>query len=167
MGRSGSTEEMRVSDSSDDVLYRERLTPSLFAYLFALFMIASLGIAYAHVYGNTIGWLIFGIAGPLGLLAMVYMSPLVEVSTRGIRLGNATLPLEFIGSSHVLNDGQTKDARGHSAHRDAYIVLRSWMPSSVIIEVTDLTDPHPYWHFSTRQPERVRASLLALLDTKN
>ena len=138
-----------------EVLYKERLTPSVFAFLFAIFMIASLGIAYAHVYGNPTGWLIFAIGSPLSVLAMVFMSPVIELTTTELRLGNALLPREFVGEIHTLNDGETKDASGQAAHRDAYIVLRSWMPYSVIVAVTDLDDPHPYWHFSTRQPEQV------------
>lgn len=164
MGRTSNTFgkgiDVDASTSSLGVLYRERLTPSIFAFLFALFMIASLGIAYAHVYGNPTGWLIFGIGSPLGVIAMVMMSPVIEITETDIRLGNAMLPREFVGEIHTLNDGETKDASGHAAHRDAYIVLRSWMPYSVIVSVTDLEDPHPYWHFSTRRPERV-AELLA------
>ena len=140
-------------------LYRERLTPSIFAFLFALFMIASLGIAYAHVYGNTVGWTITGLLSPACVWAMYALSPVIEINDKYLCLARASLPREFIGSVHELNDGETKDASGQAAHRDAYMVLRSWMPGSVIVEVTDQEDPHPYWHFSTRHPEFIRELL--------
>lgn len=145
--------------TSAHVIYRERLIPSLFAFLFAQFMIGSLGIAYAHVYGNTVGWLTVIALGPAAWIGMYYFSPVLEISEKEFRLGRALIPRQFIGTIHTLNDGQTKDASGHAAHRDAYIVLRSWMPYSVIFEITDVTDPHPYWHFSTREPEKVRELL--------
>lgn len=141
--------------------YRERLTPSIFAYLFALFMIASLGIAYAHAYGNTIGWLVFLVLSPIAVFAMTNLSPVIELDQTQLTVGKAHITYAYIGTVHALNDGQTKDASGHAAHRDAYIVLRSWMPASVIVEITDLEDPHPYWHFSTRAPEKIIAIISA------
>ncbi len=150
---------MDLAVENTSTLYRERLTPSIFAFLFALFMIASLGIAYAHVYGNSVGWIITGILSPACVWAMYALSPVIEIDDDSLHLARAILPREFIGSVHELNDGETKDASGQAAHRDAYMVLRSWMPGSVIVEVVDQEDPHPYWHFSTRNPELVRELL--------
>lgn len=149
-----------ISRSAATVIYRERLIPSIFAFLFAQFMIGSLGIAYAHVYGNATGWMVVLVLGPVSVFAMYYISPKIEITENDFRLGKALLPRELIGQMHILNDGQTKDASGLAAHRDAYIVLRSWMPYSIIFGVNDPLDPHPYWHFSTRQPERVLELLM-------
>jgi hypothetical protein len=45
------------------------------------------------------------------------------------------------------------------ANSNAHFQLRGGINCSVIIEVTDPLDPHPYWQVSTRKPDLLLAAL--------
>ncbi|MGO2111963.1 MAG: DUF3093 family protein, partial [Pseudoclavibacter sp.] len=41
----------------------------------------------------------------------------------------------------------------------AWLCLRGWSGTSARVEVIDESDPVPYWLFSTRHPDAVRAAI--------
>jgi hypothetical protein len=51
--------------------------------------------------------------------------------------------------SHLDREATVK-ARSVNAHPSAYFAIRSWIPESIIVQVDDESDPHPYWHISSR-----------------
>lgn len=144
------------------VIYHERLLPSIWTWILIVFMTVSLGIAYGYVYGVTFGiWLT--IASTLGVFVVTYLiSPIIQVDELVLRVGNARLPRKYVGSPKVLSPEQTTKSRRSHTHRDAYLVMRASVAESIVIEVQDEQDPHPYWQFSTRNP----AALIAALQSK-
>ncbi len=139
--------------------YRERLWPSAFIWGLMVLMTFSLGVAVAHMYGPTLGtWLFVGLT-VVATLAMLIFTPLIEVSDAGFRAGVALLPLEFVGVVRVLDAQETRRARSANAHPAAYFMLRAWIKDSVIVQVSDLDDPHPYWHVSSRNPQQLETAL--------
>ena len=136
-------------------IYRERLLPGMTAWLLVFFMTGSLGIAYGYVFGNTFG-IVLTLFATAAIYALMYFgSPIIAVDESVIRVADARLPRKFIGLPRSLDENKTRDSRRTSTHRDAYVVMRAAIKESIIFEVTDESDPHPYWQFSSRKPEQI------------
>lgn len=139
--------------------YRERLWPSVGVSAFCFLMIASLGIAVDHMYGFTLGFAVTIAVSAVAILGTVLYTVEVATLSKGLKVGNAVLPWEFVGSLTVLDREATTKARSVNAHPAAYFAIRSWIPCSVIVQVDDETDPHPYWHVSSRHPEALAQAI--------
>lgn len=142
--------------------YRELLLPRWWVWLLPAAGAGLLGLAYGTAYGARAGWLV-GAATALLLLALTASTRTrIGVDTDGVRAARAHLPAEFIGEVRPLDADATFRARTASADARAYLLLRTWAaPTSVVLEVTDPQDPHPYWLLSTRRPQRLADALVA------
>lgn len=141
------------------VLYRERLLPGFFTWLLIAFMTASLGVAYGYVFGTSFG-VTLALASTLAIYFVLYLaSPVIVIDELVLRVGDARLPRKFVGSPTILDIEQTRKSTRLPTHRDAYLTLRAAISESVLIEVTDVTDPHPYWQFSSRDPQKLVEAL--------
>jgi len=140
-------------------VFQERLWPSLGMWVFAFIMTASLGIAYSQAYGKELGFMV-AIATTLVVgIGLIVNTPLIQVDELNFRVGRARLPLQFVGKIQVLDDAQSRRARSTDADSNAHFQLRGGIKSSVIVEVSDPQDPHPYWQVSTRKPDLLIAAL--------
>ena len=140
-------------------VFQERLWPSLGMWVFAFIMTTSLGIAYSQAYGKELG-LMVAIATTLAVgIGLVVNTPLIQVDELNFRVGRARLPLQFVGKIQVLDDAQSRRARSTDANSNAHFQLRGGIKTSVIVEVTDPLDTHPYWQVSTRKPDLLIAAL--------
>lgn len=140
-------------------IYRERLLPGISAWLLVFFMTGSLGIAYGYVFGNTFG-VVLTIFATGAIYALMYFgSPIIAVDELVIRVADARLPRQFVGSPSLLDETRTRESRRTATHRDAYIVMRAAIKESIIFDVKDENDPHPYWQFSSRHPAKLIAVL--------
>jgi hypothetical protein len=144
--------------------YQERLWPSVGQWTFAFIMTTSLGIAYGRAYGMDLG-LIVGIAATiLVTIGLIVNTPLIQVDELNFRVGRARLPLQYVGKIQKLDEEQSRRARSTDANSNAHFQLRGGIKNTVIVEVTDPQDPHPYWQVSSRNPD---ALINALNATKN
>lgn len=134
-------------------VYRERLWPSVGQWIFALIMTGSLGIAYGRAYGVTLGIVVGLVATLLVVIGVVVNTPLIQIDELNFRVGRARLPLRFIGQIQKLDAEQSRRARSTDANSNAHFQLRGGIKNTVIVEVTDPQDPHPYWQVSTRKPD--------------
>jgi hypothetical protein len=141
------------------VAYSERLWPSIGMWFFAIVMTASLGIAYGRAYGNALGLLVGLATMAAVLIGLAVNAPVIRIDELNFRAGRARLPLEFVGQVKVLDVEQSKRARSTDAHAGAHFQLRGGIGESLIIEVTDPQDPHPYWQVSSRQPGKLLVAL--------
>jgi hypothetical protein len=107
-------------------------------------------VAYGYRLGVPAGLVAFVVAQALVTWWLVATAPLVVVDDRVFRAGRARLPLRHVGRIAPLDGPQTRDAGGRLADPAAYLCLRSWTSRSVLVEVDDPADPHPYWLVSTR-----------------
>lgn len=154
------SQRMRIHDGNDsEPWFRERLWPSLPVIGFAALIAVSFGIAFDHAYGWDVGVAVLLITGVGATVALVATAPLLRVDARGLQAGVAVLPWEAMGRVRALDRDATRQASGPRAHRAAFFLLRGWLPESVIIEVVDAQDPHPYWHVSTRRRDDLVAAL--------
>jgi len=140
-------------------VYLERVWPALGMWAFLLLMTASLGIAYAQPFGALAGWITFLTTSAGIVIGLIVNAPIIRVDEKVLRVGRARLPLQYVGQIRILGESDSKNAKANTAHVQAHLNLRSGVKTSVMVEVTDTTDPHPYWHFSTRRPNEL---LLAL-----
>jgi len=140
-------------------VFQERLWPSVGMWIFAFLMTTSLGIAYSQAYGQELG-LMVAIATTLAVgIGLIVNTPLIQVDELNFRVGRARLPLQFVGKIQVLDDAQSRRARSTDANSNAHFQLRGGIKGSVIVEVIDPQDPHPYWQVSTRKPDALMAAL--------
>lgn len=146
-------------------VFRERLWPSVGQWVFVLVMTSSLGIAYGRAFGNDLG-LMVGIATTILLgIGMVANTPLIQIDELNFRVGRARLPLQYVGKIQKLDDRQSRRARSTDANSNAHFQLRGGIKNTIIVEVTDPQDPHPYWQVSTRKPDELIAALQVASET--
>jgi hypothetical protein len=140
---------------------QERLWPSLGQWVFAFIMTTSLGIAYGRAYGADLG-IVVGIAATfVVIVGLVVNTPLIQIDELNFRVGRARLPLQYVGKIQKLDEEQSRRARSTDANSNAHFQLRGGIKNTVIVEVTDAEDPHPYWQVSSRNPDELIAALNA------
>ncbi|WP_436739329.1 DUF3093 domain-containing protein [Streptomyces sp. BBFR102] len=105
-----------------------------------------------------LGGLVVGSAiGAAGLSA--YGSAQIRVVGDALVAGDARIPLSALGAAQPLDAEETVAWRSHKADPRAFMLLRSYIPTALRVEVTDPADPTPYLYLSTRDPEGLAAAL--------
>ena len=140
--------------------YAERLWIHWSIPAFLTFIAGSLAIAYGRVYGPE-----FGIGTCFVSLLVVAaitlrVSPRLLITVTELTVGKATLPLKAIGVATALDKSDTQRLLTSPVHGQGFMVIRPGIHNSVLVEVIDEHDPHPYWHVSSRNAFHV-ASLLS------
>jgi hypothetical protein len=146
------------------VAYRERLHAPWWLWALATLLMATLGIAYGFRLGALTGIVTFAVAESLVAALLLVTAPLVVVDDAVLRAGRARLPVQHIARVATLDAERTRDARGTKADPRAYLCLRGWIPTSVLVEVEDADDPHPYWLISSRRCRELAPVLAAARD---
>lgn len=85
----------------------------------------------------------------------------IEVTGDELLAGRARIPLRLLARPRALDVQATRERIGPSADARAYLLVRPYVASSVVVEVTDPSDPAPYWLLSTRHPRRLVETLTA------
>jgi hypothetical protein len=119
----------------------------------------------------------FAVAVPLGIAvtavaAMVLLTTIwllsygharLVVTDRTFRAGRAQIAVSWLAEPRALDGEETWRAAGPGADARAWLVLRPYLRESVMVQVTDPTDPVPYWLVGTRRPRELAAALTAVL----
>jgi hypothetical protein len=142
-------------------VFQERLWPSVGQWVFAFIMTSSLGIAYGRAYGADLGIVVGIIATIAVAIGLAVNTPLIQIDELNFRVGRARLPLQYVGKIQILDEEQSRRARSTDANSNAHFQLRGGIKTTVIVEVTDPQDPHPYWQVSSRNPDALIAALNA------
>jgi hypothetical protein len=90
-----------------------------------------------------------------------YGSARIRVVAGSLVAGKARIPLEALGAAQVLDPAEAVAWRSHKADSRAFMLLRSYVPTALKVEVTDPADPTPYVYLSTRSPQRLADALAA------
>jgi hypothetical protein len=107
-----------------------------------------------------VGALVGGLAAVLLVLLFVrYGGARVEVDDRRLRAGRAEIDRTYLGTVEALTGEDARRAFGRDCDPKAYLVLRSYVPGAVRVQITDPGDPAPYWLIATRHPDRLAAAL--------
>ncbi|WP_432247535.1 DUF3093 domain-containing protein [Streptomyces sanyensis] len=97
-----------------------------------------------------------------GAVVSAYGSARIRVVSGSLVAGDARIPVSALGEVRVLDPEEARAWRSHKADPRAFMLLRSYVPTAVRIEVTDPQDPTPYLYLSTRHPEQLSEALRAL-----
>lgn len=145
--------------SGAHAVYTERLWPSIGLWFFVLIMTVSLGIAYGRAYGTDVGVIVGAIASGAGIFGLLKNTATIRIDELNLQVGRARMPLRFIGPVQILDEQQSRRARSTDAHRDAFFQLRGGVKQTLIVKITDQSDPHPYWQISSRNPNLLAEKL--------
>nr|WP_202892342.1 DUF3093 domain-containing protein [Kribbella shirazensis] len=129
-------------------------------WIIAAAAVATLFVIVAVPAGEIAGAVVGGLAAVL-LLAMFlrYGGARVEVDERQLRAGRAAIDRQHLGTVEALTGEDARRAFGRDCDPKAYLVLRSYLPGAVRVQITDPGDPAPYWVIATRHPDRLAAAL--------
>lgn len=127
--------------------------------LFALSMVAAVGLYVGPVWGVTVGLACFGV------MAAVFSSAstLVTVTDTELRVGRAVLELAYVSDCVPLDKQGTRARGGPGADARAHLVLRPYVPTAVEITLDDPADPVPYWLLGSRRPTELATAVTTAL----
>ncbi|HET9382731.1 MAG TPA: DUF3093 domain-containing protein [Streptomyces sp.] len=148
--------------------YEERLTAPRSWWLVSVLVGVSLALVLL-LYGTLA--MLGGLAGGTAVAAVVtssYGSVRIRVVGDALIAGEARVPVSALGEAEVLDAEEARAWRTYKADVRAFLLLRSYIPTALRVEVTDPEDPTPYLYLSTREPERlaeaIRAARAAVAD---
>lgn len=148
---------------SADVRYREKLRAPLSYWFIGFLFGLSLAIIML-VIGPwwSLGALAFGTV--LSEYAVVaYGNQVIEIAADGtLKAGSATLPASALGTAVALDAERARALRTYEADPRAFLLLRSYIPTAVRVEIADASDPTPYLYLSSRRPKQLAAVVNAL-----
>ncbi|CAM5613750.1 DUF3093 domain-containing protein [Streptomyces narbonensis] len=94
-----------------------------------------------------------------GAAVSSYGSARVRVVAGSLVAGDARIPVSALGAAEALDEEEARAWRSHKADPRAFMLMRSYVPRAVRVEITDPTDPTPYAYLSSREPEALVAAL--------
>ncbi|MER5962813.1 DUF3093 domain-containing protein [Streptomyces sp. NPDC002057] len=97
-----------------------------------------------------------------GAAVSSYGSARVRVVAGSLVAGDARIPVAALGAAEALDAEEARAWRTHKADPRAFMLMRSYVPRAVRVEVTDPADPTPYVYLSSREPEALVAALEAV-----
>jgi hypothetical protein len=140
------------------VVYRERLSPSLWALLSAAVAAPMISLVFVPLDATVA--LVAGLAvGAALLTALVLLSPVVEVRGGQLRVGSAHIPVRLLGTATGVAGADARQVRGPGLPATAWHRLRGGIDGVVRVPILDERDPVTEWVFSTRTPDRVVAAI--------
>ncbi|MDX3311437.1 DUF3093 domain-containing protein [Streptomyces sp. ME08-AFT2] len=141
--------------------YEERLTAPRSWWLVSFLVGVSMALILLP-FGTLplLGGLVGGTAAA-AVVASSYGSPRIRVVGDSLIAGEAKIPVTALGDAEVLDAEEARAWRTHKADTRAFLLLRSYIPTALKVEVTDPQDPTPYLYLSTREPERLARAIEA------
>ncbi|MCP3818536.1 DUF3093 domain-containing protein [Streptomyces sp. A3M-1-3] len=142
--------------------YDERLTAPRSWWLIAALVGCSCALMLLPLGGLP---LLGGLIGGTALAAVMvstYGSARIRVVAGSLIAGDARIPVSALGEPEVLDAEEARAWRTYKADPRAFMLLRSYVPAAVRIEVTDPADPTPYVYLSSREPAALAAALTAV-----
>lgn len=143
--------------------YRERLWPAPWIFLATALVIPASLLVFLPIdttAGIVVAIVLYG--GIVGLLLAT--TPLVEVADGELRAGRARLPLSLVGEVVAARGADAVRERGTGLHADAWLLIRGWLPDLVRVELTDPSDPTPYWLISSRRADDLAEAIRSARD---
>lgn len=140
------------------VLYSEKLHPNLWIWLVAAGMSGAGILVFAPISigaGITAAVVLFVIIAVLLILS----TPSITVTADTLQVGRATIERRHLGAVTQFSGKEATAERGPRLNGLAFLCIRGWVDPVVRIEITDPSDPTPYWLTSTRRPAQLTAAL--------
>ncbi len=156
----GSKDVPAVAGAVSD--YDERLLAPPWVWLAAL-VVALIVAATLHAgAGGARAVVPYAVVLPGTLAALVSSSRgRVRIIGGVLSVPGARIPLTALGGATPLDKEGTRRLRGPLAEPRAFLATRSWLTSSVRVQIEDPDDDTPYWLISTRRPQVLAQALSA------
>lgn len=142
----------------DLIIYRERLSPSLWALVAAAVCGPMAALVLAPV-DRTLALVAGAVVGIGVVAALIAVSPVVEVRDGVLYAGSAHIDAALLGEPAATTGEDARQARGARLDGRAWMLLRGGIDGVVTVPVTDPDDPTPAWVISTRTPDRLVAAI--------
>ena len=143
--------------------YAERLGVPLRWWVQGTMLVATLWLAVVVAMPALGAWIITAVALAILFLGLwAYGSARITVDDATFRAGRAHIAATYVGAVTALDPEETRRTAGVDADARAYLVLRPYLKRAVKVEITDPSDPAPYWLVCTRRPEELAKALTAL-----
>jgi hypothetical protein len=149
---------------ADAAAFRERLSPAPWIWASVAGIAAMAGLAVAPL-GVPVALLSAAAVGVLLVVLLVRGTPLVAVADGMLIACRAGVPVRVLGRVEVLDAERMRHARGPDLDARAYLCLRGWIATGVLVELRDAEDPTPYWLISSRRPGELAAAITAAAAT--
>lgn len=140
------------------VIFRERLWPSPWLTISGLLIVPAVFLVFAPISLTLAIPLSIG-AYVLFLLFLLATSPHITVTETALQAGRASVSRDFIASVERQSRASTRELLTTRADARAYLMVRSWIPESVMVTLNDGNDPTPYWLLSSRRSEQLTEAL--------
>ncbi|MCX4746439.1 DUF3093 domain-containing protein [Kitasatospora sp. NBC_01287] len=140
-------------------MYDERLTAPRSWWLLPVGAGLSIGLVLLK-FGSVpglIGLVVGLVAAAIGLSS--YGSARIRVVQGSLVAGQARIPLTALGEARPLDAAEAVAWRSVKADPRAFMLLRSYVPTALRVEITDPDDPTPYLYLSTRDPRALAAAI--------
>jgi len=139
-------------------LYHERIWPSPWVITATTLVIPASLLVFLPIN------LFAGVIVAIGLFAAIVLvllatSPVIEVLPGELVAGRARVPVNLIGEVTPFRGEEATLQRGRLLDARAWLLIRGWVSPVVKIELTDESDPTPYWIVSTRTPDALAAAI--------
>ncbi len=138
--------------------FSERLWPAPSLYIALLLIIPAVGLVMTPI--NS------ALAVPVAIVvfvavtaSLVLSAPKVAVTGGELIAGPARIPVSYLGRVEVLDAESLRAAIGPRLDARAHLMVRGYIHSGVIVEITDETDPAPYWVITVRKPQSLAAAI--------
>ena len=143
--------------------YHERLGVPLRWWVQGTMLVASLWLAVVVALPALAAWAVTAVAMALLTLGLLsYGAARVTVRDGVFRAGRAHIDAAHLGRAVALDPEATRRTAGREADARAFLLLRPYLKRAVRVQITDPSDPAPYWLVSSRHPEDLARALTAL-----
>jgi hypothetical protein len=140
------------------IVYRERLTPSLWAFVSAA-VVAPMAAMVFVPFDETVALAAGIIVAVLVITLMILAAPRVEVRDGELIAGRAHIPVAFLDDIEPFTGDEARHLRGPGLRRDAWHLIRGGVDGLIQARVTDPADTTSVWVVSSRTPDRLTAAV--------
>ncbi|MFF8642940.1 MULTISPECIES: DUF3093 family protein [unclassified Streptomyces] len=140
-------------------IYEERL--SVPRSWWALVALGGFGLGLGAIPFGVMAAVITATAGIAVAAAIVHAhgSVRILVTPGSLVVGGRTIPIEALGATEILDEREAFEWRTVRANPYALLLLRSYVPTALRIELRNSYGGAPYVYVSTRQPMNLAAVL--------
>lgn len=135
-------------------IYRERLWASPWVFISSALVIPASLLVFLPI-NQTVGVIVAILLYVAIVLVLIATSPVVEITAETLSAGRATVPIELIGRVTAYSGDDATLQRGQKLDARAWLLIRGWIAPVVKVELSDPTDPTPYWIISSRNPDAI------------
>jgi len=140
------------SPDSPTALYRERIWPSPWVFVATALVIPASLLVFLPI-NQLAGAIVAVVLYAAIVIVLLATSPLIEVVAGELIAGRARVPVDLISAVSAFTGDEATLQRGRLLDARAWLLIRGWVSPVVKIEISDESDPTPYWIISTRSPD--------------